>query len=267
MTRGPGRPAASRFVLIPILLLVVRPAAAAPAARAGRAVARAAVPAAPSASPGKDAPGRSGPTKPAAAGAARLDAAAATARVQRRYDLTETFSADFAQEMKLSTGGAALESSGRVWFQRPGRMLWRYEKPEEQSILSDGEHLWIHQPADKQVLRAPLREAFESRTPVSFLLGVASVEKDFAPTLLPPGPDGSVRLRLDPRDDPQGALGALELELDPVTFDIRAAIIRDPIGNTTRVVLRGMVRNQPLDPALFRFEPPAGTDVIEAPGR
>ncbi|MFM7140451.1 MAG: outer membrane lipoprotein chaperone LolA, partial [Alphaproteobacteria bacterium] len=196
-----------------------------------------------------------------------LDATAVTARLQRRYDLTDTFSADFAQEMKLATGGPVPESSGKVWFHRPGRMLWRYEKPEEQSILADGEHLWIHQPSDKQVLRAPLREAFESRTPVSFLLGVASVEKDFVPTLLPPAADGSLRLQLVARDDPQGAVGTLELELDPVTFDIRAAIIRDPIGNTTRVVLRDLVRNQPLDPALFRFEPPAGTDVIEAPGR
>ncbi|MFM8409540.1 MAG: outer membrane lipoprotein chaperone LolA [Alphaproteobacteria bacterium] len=199
--------------------------------------------------------------------AGTLDAAAATRKVQDRYDSTETFTANFDQEMRLASGGQVLRSAGRVWFQRPGRMLWRYEAPEEQVIVADGEHLWVHQPADRQVLRAPLRDAFESRTPVSFLLGVARVERDFSATLLPAAGDGSVRLQLEPRDDPEGALGTLVLELDPVTFDIRAAIIRDPIGNTTRVVLRDLIRNQPLDPALFRFEPPAGTDVIEAPGR
>jgi len=256
MIRGLFRPALVPIVAAMLLAAPANPVAAAPSAR--RAVARAASPTTPAAA-GK-------PTRKGAGGEA-IDAATATARVQRRYDLTETFSARFSQQMRLATGGQVPDSSGQVWFQRPGRMLWRYEKPEQQAILSDGERLWIHQPADKQVLRAPLREAFESRTPVSFLLGVASVEKDFTPTLLPPAADGSVRLRLDPKDDPQGALGALELELDPVTFDIRAAIIRDPIGNTTRVALHDLVRNQPLDPALFRFEPPAGTDVIEAPGR
>jgi outer membrane lipoprotein carrier protein len=259
MTRGLPRPALVPIVASLLLAVPANPGAAAPSAR--RAVARPAAAAAPAAA-GKPAAKREGPP-----GADRIDAATATARVQRRYDLTETFSAGFSQQLRLATGGQVPDSSGRVWFQRPGRMRWRYEKPEEQTILSDGERLWIHQPADKQVLRAPLREAFESRTPVSFLLGVASVEKDFVPTLLAPSADGSVRLRLDPKDDPQGALGALELELDPVTFDIRAAIIRDPIGNTTRVALHDLVRNQPLDPALFRFEPPAGTDVIEAPGR
>lgn len=205
-----------------------------------------------------------GPAKPTSPA---LSAETATQRVQRRYDATETFSADFDQEMKIESGGQVLRSSGKVWFQRPGRMLWRYEKPDEQTIVCDGEYLWIHQPADKQVLRAPLRDAFESRTPVSFLLGVASVERDFRPALLAPAGDGSVRLRLDPLADPQAVLGSLELELDPVTFDIRAAIIRDSIGNTTRVALRGLVRNRPLDPALFRFEPPAGTDVQESPAR
>lgn len=259
MTRSTPRPPAGPIVATLVVLLLAP--AEARAAKPARGKDPAPAPTARGAA--------SGPADRAAAASKEgpVDAAAATARVQRRYDLTETFSADFDQQMKLSTGGKVPDSSGKVWFQRPGRMTWRYEKPEEQTILSDGDHLWIHQPADKQVLRAPLRDAFESRTPVSFLLGVASVEKDFVPTLLAPAADGSVRLRLVPKDDPQGALGTLELELDPVTFDIRAAIIFDPIGNSTRVVLRNLVRNQPLDPALFRFELPAGTDVIEAPGR
>jgi outer membrane lipoprotein carrier protein len=191
------------------------------------------------------------------------EALAVTRNVQARYDDTKSFTADFDQEMRIEAGGHTLKSSGTVAFQRPGKMRWSYEKPEPQLIVADGESLWIYQPEDHQVLKAPLKDAFESRTPVSFLLGVARVERDFSPTLLSPADDGSVRLRLVPKDDPQGSLGTLTLELDPVTSDIRAAIIRDSLGNATRVALKDLRRNETIDASQFRFEVPYGADVIQ----
>ena len=186
-------------------------------------------------------------------------------RVQDRYDQTQNFSADFTQEMRIESGGQVIKSSGKVWFQRPGRMHWAYLLPEEQTIIADGTTLWIVQPADNQVLKAPLQNAFESRTPVSFLLGVARLEQDFRATLLSPGDDGKLRLQLDPAKAEDGSLGSLILDVDPETYDVTAATIRDPLGNTTRVVLVDVKRNGGVDASLFRFERPAGMDVIEAP--
>lgn len=185
--------------------------------------------------------------------------------VQTRYDATQNFAADFSQEMRIEAGGQVLKSSGKVWFQRPGKMRWAYVTPEEQTIVADGETLWIVQPADNQVLKAPLANAFESRTPVSFLLGVARIEKDFRATVLSPGEDGRLRLQLDPLSSEDGSLGALILAVDPKTYDVAAATIRDPLGNETRVELKDMRRNEQIDESLFRFERPAGMDVIEAP--
>jgi outer membrane lipoprotein carrier protein len=185
--------------------------------------------------------------------------------VQERYDATQNFAADFTQEMRIEAGGQVLKSSGKVWFRRPGRMRWAYVVPEPQTIIADGENLWIVQPADNQVLKAPLANAFESRTPVSFLLGVARLEQDFRVTLLSPADDGRLRLQLDPQKAEDGSLGALILEVDPQTFDVAAATIRDPLGNATRVDLKDMRRNEEVDETLFRFDRPAGMDVIEAP--
>ena len=137
--------------------------------------------------------------------------------------------------------------------------------PEKQTIIADGTTLWIVQPADNQVLKAPLQNAFESRTPVSFLLGVARIEQDFRATLLSPADDGKLRLQLDPAKAEDGSLGSLILDVDPDTFDVTAATIRDPLGNTTRVMLVDVERNGKVDDALFRFDRPAGMDVIEAP--
>lgn len=219
------------------------------------------------AEPGGTAPaatsGEAGATDDAAAGAAEE----LTRRVQERYDATTSFSASFDQEMRVEAGGQTIRSAGRVWFQRPGKMNWSYESPEPQTIVADGRFLWVYQPEDHQVLKAPLRDAFESRTPVSFLLGVARIEQDFTPALLAPAADGSLRLKLVPKSDPGGSLGSLMLEVDPVTFDLRAASIRDSLGNTTRVLLRDLRRNEPVDEALFRFAVPYGADVIESPAR
>lgn len=188
-------------------------------------------------------------------------------RVQERYDRVQDLSADFVQEMRLRAGGQILRSRGRMYFARPGRMRWEYETPEVQTIVADGEHLWIHQPEDNQVLRAPLERAFQSQTPVSFLFGLARIERDFSPSLLPPGEDGGVRLALEPRAEEGGALGELVLEVDPATWDLRAATVVDPLGNRTEVRLIDPKRNRGVEEARFVFERPPGTDLLEAPGR
>jgi len=213
------------------------------------------------------------------AAAAETTTAAATAgegspaarmvrRVQERYDATETFSGRFVQEVAVGVSGRVVRSGGTLQFHKPGRMRWEYETSagsEHQILIADGEALWIYQPEQAQVLRAPLSQAFASSTPVSFLFGVARLEEDFTAELLAPADDGSLRLRLRPRDGEEGAGGVLVLEVDPTSFDLRAAVVRDPLGNQTRVALVGIERNLPLDEALFVFKRPPGTDVQQAP--
>jgi outer membrane lipoprotein carrier protein len=206
-----------------------------------------------SAAPGKPAPKKGSD-----------EAKAVAKRVQDRYDDTKDLSAEFTQQLRLAAGGQVIESKGRMFFAKPGRMRWEYVSPEPQTIIADGKTLWVHQPEDAQVLKAPLRDAFHSDTPVSFLFGMARLERDFAPSIDPHAPEGTLRLRLDPIQEDR-ALGVLFLDVDPKTFDIRTATIRDALGNRTEVHLIGLRRNEGVDKSLFVFERPPGTDVIEAP--
>lgn len=193
------------------------------------------------------------------------DAGDIATRVQARYDETNDLAADFTQEMTLQAGGQVLRSEGKMYFEKPGLMRWEYESPEPQTIVADGTYLWIHQPEDEQVLRAPLEQAFQSQTPVSFLFGVARIGRDFVPKLVEPSESGGVRLELRPKAEEGGALGLLVLEVDPETYDLRAATVKDPLGNRTEVRLVDPRRNAGVDGELFRFERPPGTDLIEAP--
>src|SRR5262249_44496741 len=148
----------------------------------------------------------------------------------------------------LQTSSQVIRSSGKVYFAKPGRMRWEYVEPEPQTIVADGAVLWIDQPRDHQVLKTAFREAFQSRTPVSFLLGVGRLDQDFASIRsLSPADDGSLRLELKPKEDADGGIGDLVLDVDPVNYDLRGATVTDSLGNQTRLKLSDVRRNQTLD--------------------
>ena len=103
--------------------------------------------------------------------------------MQRNYDATVDFVADFRQETDVKTLGRSLKASGKVSFKRPGKMLWTYETPKGQFVLADGKHLYFYQPEQNQVIKSPLKNAFRGDIPLSFLLGSAISRKDFNATL------------------------------------------------------------------------------------
>jgi outer membrane lipoprotein carrier protein len=186
----------------------------------------------------------------------------ALSRLQHRYETTKTMTADFAQTVESPTLAGALESHGTVAFQKPNRMRWDYAPPDRQTIVGDGETLWIFQPDMQQVIRAPLKEAFQATTPVTFLAGLGRVERDFEASLEADEPDRWV-LRLVPRKD--AGIGTLALTVRKSDASVAEARITDPLGTVTRIRFSGERRNEPLAADLFRFTPPPGVDVVRPP--
>lgn len=182
--------------------------------------------------------------------------------LQQRYDATRTLAADFRQTVQSPTLAGTLESGGRVAFEKPNRMRWDYAPPDAQTIVGDGETLWIYQPDEKQVIRAPLKDAFQSSTPITFLAGLGRVERDFDASLERDEPERWV-LRLRPRGD-QG-LGVLTLAVRKADASVEEARIVDPLGTETRIAFSNERRNGPLAADTFRFTPPPGVDVIRPP--
>jgi outer membrane lipoprotein carrier protein len=183
-------------------------------------------------------------------------------KLQARYDATKDFTADFTQTVEAVTLGKPLQSTGQVFFKRPGRMRWEFLEPEKQTIVADGKLLWVYQPEHHQVLKTPFRAAFQSATPISFLLGVGQLKNDFDATLLSSGPD-VVRLKLVPKREHE--IGVLVLDVGSQTYDIVAAEVTDPLGNVTRLAFSNLQRDVGLDDSPFTFIVPPGTDVVEPP--
>lgn len=182
--------------------------------------------------------------------------------LQERYDTTKTLTADFQQSVASKTLAGTLESKGKVSFEKPNRMRWDYAAPDTQQIIGDGDTLWIYQPEDKQVIKAPITQAFQSRTPLNFLGGLGHVEKDFDASLDRDEPDAWV-LRLLPKQDK--GIGTLTLTVRKTDASIAEARIEDPLGTVTRLKLSGEQRNVVLAGDLFHFTPPAGVDVVKPP--
>jgi outer membrane lipoprotein carrier protein len=184
------------------------------------------------------------------------------ARLQARYEATRTMRAEFRQTVESPTLAGTLESQGTLAFQKPNRMRWDYAAPDKQVIVGDGETLWIYQPDERQVIRAPLGEAFRASTPVTFLSGLGRLDRDFTATLEREEEQRWV-LRLQPRTE--HGIGTLLLTVRKADASVEEAAVTDPLGTTTRLRLHDERRNVPLEADLFRFTPPPGVDVVRPP--
>lgn len=181
--------------------------------------------------------------------------------LQKSYDSAVDFVADFRQETELKTLSRNLKAWGKLYFKRPGRMLWQYEEPKGQLVLADGKSLYYYQPEQGQVIKSPLKNAFRSDIPLSFLLGIGSLKRDFRVSLK--GLEqGHYVLQLGPKGE-LGGVGEIVLGVDRDKFDILWARIRDAAGNVTRLRFSNTRKGVGLKDSLFRLQLPEGVDVVE----
>ena len=186
-------------------------------------------------------------------------------KVQERYDSTRDFTAKVTQEMTIASLGKTTTAQGTVAFKKPGKMRWELDHDAPQVIVADGSTLWLYQPKEHQVIKAPFDDAFRSTTPISFLTGVGNIAQDFDMSIEGASANGGlVYLMLVPRRD-SATLGKLRLTVASDSGEIRGAEIFDPLGNVSRLQFSDIRRNQNLPDKDFVFEVPPGVDVITPP--
>jgi outer membrane lipoprotein carrier protein len=189
------------------------------------------------------------------------EAEALVNRLQKNYDATTDFVADFRQETEVKTLNRSLKASGEVYFKRPGKMLWVYQEPKGQFVLADGSHLYFYQPEQNQVIKSPLKNAFRGDIPLSFLLGLGNLKKDFNATLKGSEGDHHV-LRLEPKGE-AGGYNEILMGLDKATADIVWVSVRDAANNLTTLRFSRMRKAVGLKDSVFTVKIPQGADVVE----
>jgi len=181
--------------------------------------------------------------------------------LQKNYDATADFTADFRQETEVKALNRKLQASGKLSFKRPGKMLWRYEEPKGQFVLADGKYLYFFQPEQNQIIKSPLKNAFRSDVPLSFLLGIGNLKKDFTATLQETD-EKQYTLRLEPQND-KGGFSEVLLGVGKTSYDILWVSVRDATGNLTTINFSSMRKGVGLKDSLFNLQIPAGADVVE----
>ena len=148
-------------------------------------------------------------------------------------------------------------------LRKPGRMRWDYTTPSGKLFLLDGKFAWFYAKGDAQAQRMPAKQLDDLRSPLRFLLGHTELEKEMDSLTLTPAPNGQFTLSGQPKGQEQ--------RVDKLTLTVTAqgAItgieIEETDGAITRFVFTGEVDNAPISADAFRFAPPPGVSVVEAP--
>jgi outer membrane lipoprotein carrier protein len=184
--------------------------------------------------------------------------------VTERYERFSDLSASFSQSSYFVGLGKRVKSEGNVRFKKPGMMDWNYSAPDEQRFVADGKTLWFFQPDLNQVTLGEFEDSFSSDLPVSFLLGIGSLQEKFK-LLSACRTQAGILAKLGPAAaDPN--LDEFFLLIDSKTKVPKGAKIIDVGGNETGIVFEDIVLDKELPKEEFRFSIPRGVDIIDRRG-
>jgi outer membrane lipoprotein carrier protein len=172
---------------------------------------------------------------------------------------THAASGDFTQTLvKKSTSRPVPASTGSFSFARPGKFRWIYAKPYEQTLLADGEKLWMYDKDLNQVTVRKLGTAL-GESPAAILFGSNDLAAKF--TLKEAGArDGLDWLEAFPKGK--------ESTFQSVAIGFKDGLpqameLRDAFGQTSVLNFSNLVRNPSFAAQQFRFDMPKGADVFE----
>ena len=199
----------------------------------------------------------------ASAAPATPSADAIAARVQAFYDQTKTFQAAFKQEYFIRMHDQHRTSEGRVAFEKPGKMSWKYDQPNGNRVVSDGRTLKVYDRENQQMFEQPVDKS-QYPAALAFLMGQGELTRSFSLRLLDPATvkfEGGWVLEGTPKDATPAYQKVL-LYVDAATSQVRRVLILDAQGNRNRFDFNNPLVNTPVPSAEFNFTPPEGTQIV-----
>ena len=176
----------------------------------------------------------------------------------------KTGSADFTQVVtappKAGQTARVKTSSGNFEFARPGQFKFIYRKPFEQTIVADGQTLWLYD-VDLNQVTSRKQAAVLGSSPAALIATASDLKALQADFTLANAPD---------KDGQQWVL-ATPKNKDGQVQNVRVGFkggrlttleILDSFGQNSRMSFNGFQANPALVATAFEFKPPAGADVV-----
>lgn len=169
----------------------------------------------------------------------------------------------FTQRLVRSAGGegntkVSSPSTGTFSFARPGKFVWKYEKPYEQLLQADGDKLYIYDKDLNQVTIRALGDALGS-SPAAILFGSNDLEKNF--TLKEAGTrEGMEWLEAIPKNQ--------DTTFERINIGLKNGLpqameLRDSFGQVSLLSFSEFEKNPPMPAGHFKFSVPKGADMFE----
>jgi outer membrane lipoprotein carrier protein len=186
--------------------------------------------------------------------------------VERVFAQMSDFSADFVQtdQNPLNRNQRA---SGHLYLMKPRKMRWDYKSPDQQ-FVSDGKNVYFYVPADRQVTKEAVKETFDERMPLMFLLGRSNLSKEFSSfeeLTRKPFLDGTRVIRMYPKKKTD--IKDVEIEVDPANYQIRRLILDHVDGSQSDFIFSNIQTNTGLKEGFFEFKVPPGVQVVQGIGQ
>jgi len=190
--------------------------------------------------------------------------------LEARYARSSALRAVF-EERYYENGRLLRMEAGSVRFRRPGKMRWDYSIPESKLFVSDGRTVWLYVPADRTATRSVVKDTSDWRMPFALLTRSPKLarlcESVTAGDASEASRPGRAVLHCRPRD-PGGEgrqQGEILIEADPRSGELSRVKVDTGGGTALEFFFSQWTDDAGSPDSQFRFEPPAGVAIVNAP--
>lgn len=180
------------------------------------------------------------------------------ARLTQLLEKSKTIEARFSQLTLDASGTRLQETSGQMTVQRPGLFYWHTDAPQEQVVVSDGKNVTLWDPDLEQATVKKLDERL-TQTPALLLSGdISKISQSFDISSKEQGEVMDFTLKPKTKDS----------LFESLRLSFRRGLVNDmqlidTTGSRTNILFNGVKANEAVPASRFKFDIPAGADVIK----
>jgi outer membrane lipoprotein carrier protein len=187
---------------------------------------------------------------------------AAVEQMQKFYENTKDFQANFKQTYTYKTFARKTVASGTMKFMKAGAsMRWDYQKPEQKVFVVAANKVYAYVKEAKQLTISPI-DTDRLSTSVTFLWGQGKLDREFdIKRAERKDLTGGFALELTPKN-PDPRFQKIFFVLDPKSYEVKESLVVDPDGSENRIAFSDAKTNQGFGKEAFAIEPPPDTQII-----
>jgi len=183
--------------------------------------------------------------------------------VENHYNRAQSLKLDFSETYTVAKRPTQVER-GVLFLRKPGKMRWDYVAPTGKIFLSDGKNVLLYTPDTHRLEKSKLKESDDLRAPLAFLLGKLNFSKEFRS--FSSRPEGDLTWVSAAPNSEHAAYDKVDF-LVGTDSTIRRVRISGVDHSILEFAFSNEQMNAPVTPAMFAFNPPPGTEIVEEKDR